>query len=81
AEVIPRDLGDHADYSEPLVQSILKEAEKLKADLIITTPKDIVKSRKYFERAPTSIPVLILHHKLEFLHGEVGFYQAIDRIV
>jgi tetraacyldisaccharide 4'-kinase len=81
AEVIPRDLGDHADYSEALVQSILKEAEKLKVEVIVTTTKDIVKSRKYFERAPSSIPVLILHHKLEFLHGEAGFYQAIDRIV
>jgi|SRR5665213_938567 len=81
AEVIARDLGDHADYSEALVQRILKDAEQAKVAMIVITTKDIVKSRKYFERAATSIPVLILHHKLEFLRGEAGFYEAIDRIL
>ncbi|HET6401382.1 MAG TPA: tetraacyldisaccharide 4'-kinase [Candidatus Kapabacteria bacterium] len=81
ADVIARDLGDHADYSEALVQNILKDAEKSNAEMIVTTMKDIVKSRKHFERAASSIPIFILHHKREFLRGEAGFYQAIDRIL
>ncbi len=81
AEVIPRDLGDHTEYSEATVQSILNEAEKRNVEMIVTTTKDIVKSRKYFERAASSIPVLILHHKLEFLRGEAGFYSVIDSIL
>ncbi len=81
AEVIPDDLGDHAEYSVAIVQSILNEANKSKVEAIVTTTKDIVKSRKYFEHAAPSIPVLILHHKPEFLRGEAGFYSAIDRIL
>jgi len=81
AEVIACDLGDHAEYSETLVQRVLEDAEKANASIIVTTMKDIVKSRKYFERTAYRIPVLILHHKLEFLQGEAGFYQSIDRIL
>src|SRR5581483_11627732 len=81
AEVIPRDLGDHAEYSAPLVAQILHGAENAGVEAIVTTAKDIVKSQGYFERAASSIPVFIVHHTLEFLHGEERFYHAIDRIL
>jgi len=77
-EVISRDLGDHANYSESIVKCILRDVTKAGADAIITTAKDAVKSRRYFEAMMISIPAYILHQDLEFLQGEDRFYVAID---
>ena len=81
ANVVPHPLGDHAEYSESLVKRIIAEAENKGLEVIVTTAKDIVKSRKYFERAVSAISVYVLHQKLEFLDGEERFYSAIDSIL
>ena len=81
AMVIPKDLGDHAEYTESLTREILKDAKKEGVELIVTTIKDAVKSQKYFVQASPDIPILILSHTLEFLRGEDGFYSAIDQIL
>ncbi len=81
AVVMSKDLGDHAEYSKSLISEILNDAKKNGVDLIVTTMKDAVKSRKYFERASPDIPIVILIHSLEFLRGEDGFYSAIDNIL
>jgi tetraacyldisaccharide 4'-kinase len=81
ATVIEKSLGDHAEYSEELIEKILVDTKKGGAEIIVTTSKDAVKSRKYFERANSAIPILIFSHSLEFLHGENSFYKAIDRIL
>ena len=81
ATVIAKNLGDHAEYSQGLIEKILVEAKTNGVEMIVTTMKDAVKSEKYFERANPAIPVLILLHSLEFLRGEDGFYSAIDKIL
>jgi tetraacyldisaccharide 4'-kinase len=81
AMIIPKDLSDHADYSESLIREILDDAKRGGVEIIFTTMKDAVKSRKYFERVSPDIPILILLHSLEFLRGEDGFYNAIDQIL
>jgi len=79
AKVAIKDLGDHAEYSHDLVKSIIAIAKKNGAEVIVTTGKDIVKSRKYFQ--DSDVPVYVLRHKLEFLSGEKGFYDSIDKIL
>ena len=81
SEIIARDLGDHAEYNEALVKNLLREVENAHTDLIVTTAKDAVKSRRFFERIAVPIPVYILRQDLEFLLGERSFYEAIDRIL
>ena len=81
ADITVRDLGDHAEYSEALVTAILNDAKKNGIEAIVTTLKDAVKAREYFRKAAPAIPVLVLHHSLEFLDGERGFYAAIDTIL
>lgn len=81
AEVIARDLGDHADYSEALAKAIARDAARSGASLIITTQKDAVKSRKYFERVAESLPVFVLAHELEFLSGERSLFSVIDQLL
>ncbi len=81
AEVIYRNLGDHAGYSRALVETILRGAEGSGAEMIITTQKDIVKSREYFLRVESRIPVFVLSQKIEFLSGERSFYAAIERLL
>ncbi len=81
AIVTPHPLADHAEYSEALIEKILNEAEKSGVEMIVTTMKDAVKSRKYFERIISPIPIMILRHTLEFLSGGQRFYGAIDRIL
>jgi tetraacyldisaccharide 4'-kinase len=81
ALVLEKNLGDHAEYSESLIEKILVEAKTNGVEIIVTTMKDAVKSRKYFEQAKPAIPILILLHSLEFLRGEDGFYNAIDKIL
>jgi tetraacyldisaccharide-1-P 4'-kinase len=79
AKVVVKDLGDHAEYSVAIVKSILDYAKTNGIEMIVTTAKDAVKSRKYFE--DSVLPVYVLHHKLEFLSGEKGFYNSIDKIL
>ncbi|SRR5579883_977376 len=79
ANLVVRDLGDHAEYSQALVNSIISDAQRHNVEMIVTTLKDAVKSRRYFHHS--EIPVYILLHELEFLSGEEGFYNAIDQIL
>ena len=79
--VFENNLGDHAQYTESIIQDIHSDAKKNGVEMIVTTMKDAVKSRKYFEQALPDIPILILLHSLEFLRGEDGFYNAIDQIL
>jgi tetraacyldisaccharide 4'-kinase len=79
SDVIERDLGDHAEYTAAIVTTILRDSDAANADFIVTTAKDGVKSRQYFEHSNEKI--YILKHDLEFLSGERSFYQAIDRIL
>jgi tetraacyldisaccharide 4'-kinase len=81
ADIIEKSLGDHAEYSYAIIEKILVEAKTSRAELIVTTTKDAVKSRQYFERIISPVPILILQHTLEFLSGELGFYDSIDRIL
>jgi tetraacyldisaccharide 4'-kinase len=80
-EVVARDLGDHGEYNEVIVADILGEALKANVDLIVTTAKDIVKSRGFFEHIVSSKPVYILQQDLEFLRDERSFYKAIDHVL
>ncbi|MDP4198421.1 MAG: tetraacyldisaccharide 4'-kinase [Bacteroidota bacterium] len=79
AEVISRSLGDHAEYSQALARSLVSDAERSGAQLLVTTMKDAVKSRGYFGQS--SLPVLVLKQELEFLSGEQSLYDSIDRIL
>jgi tetraacyldisaccharide-1-P 4'-kinase len=81
AEVIVRDLGDHAEYSESLSNAIVRDAERSSVTMIVTTKKDAVKSRRYFERIAESLPVYVLVHELEFLSGEQSLFAAIDQLL
>ena len=81
AEVISRNLGDHADYSVSLVIAMLRDAERSGVEMLITTQKDAVKSRQFFLQAHPNIRILVLSLKIEFLSGEQSFYAAIDRLL
>ena len=81
AEVIDCNLGDHAEYNEAVVADLLRRAEKAKADILMTTAKDAVKSRRYFEQKELPLCVYVLQQDLEFLRGERSLYEGIDRIL
>jgi len=81
ADVIEKNLGDHAEYSDGIIQNVFNDAKISGAEMIVTTMKDAVKSRQYFEKATTVIPIYILIHSLEFLRCEDGFYKSIDSIL
>lgn len=80
AEVIPMDLGDHAAYTPAIVSKALIRAKQERCDLIVTTTKDIVKSRPYFLSSQPSIPVYTLLYDLEFLSGRTTFFDQLQRI-
>lgn len=81
AEVDLEDLGDHASYDEERVMRILNRAERLGADMIVTTAKDAVKSREYFFRSSSTVPVCVLAHGFEFLSGERTLLDLIDGLL
>jgi tetraacyldisaccharide 4'-kinase len=72
------DLGDHAAYDYERMNRILLRAERLNAEMIVTTAKDAVKSREFFFRSELSIPVYILSHGFEFLSGERALLEEIE---
>jgi tetraacyldisaccharide 4'-kinase len=81
AEIIVRDLGDHAEYSDALSRAIVRDAERSGVTMIVTTQKDAVKSKRYFERVAESVPVYVLVHELEFLSGEQSLFAVIDQLL
>lgn len=76
AEVIARELGDHAEYTQAFATTLIRDAERSGAQILVTTMKDAVKCRHFFEH--TALPVLVLTQELEFLSGEQSLYDAID---
>jgi tetraacyldisaccharide 4'-kinase len=77
AEVIARELGDHAEYTQAFATTLMRDAERSGAQILVTTMKDAVKCRRFFE--DSALPVLVLQQELEFLSGEQSLYDAIDR--
>ncbi len=81
AIVMTHVLPDHAEYSPHIVRRAIEQAERSRADLIVTTTKDIVKAREYYLNEPSSVPIVILHHSLEWIENEEPFFELIDSIV
>jgi tetraacyldisaccharide 4'-kinase len=79
ADIIPYVLEDHAEYNTALIADILKRAKNDNCDLIITTTKDIVKSREYFEKSEPASEVGVLHISYA-LSDEVEFWKQIDSV-
>lgn len=81
AELVVRSFGDHAEYTAAFCQTLVRDAIGSGAEMIVTTAKDAVKSRRYFEQIASSIPVVMATQRLEFLSGERSFHDAIDRLL
>lgn len=78
-DIIPYTLEDHAEYNDSLIADIYKRAKNDDCDLIITTTKDIVKSREYFERAEPPCKVGVLHISYSFTEDEI-FWKRIQSV-
>jgi len=78
-QVIAYSLGDHAEYSEAVIIKILNKAKSERCEAIVTTSKDIVKAREYYEEAAT--PVYVLLYELELIHNKEVFYKLIDNAI
>ena len=65
---------DHYVYNMSDLQSIQKTAEKLKADLILTTQKDGVKIKEMASSFPL---IWVVRMKIEFSTGEDKFQEAL----
>ncbi len=84
AEVIARELGDHAEYTQAFATTLMRDAERSGAQILVTTMKDAVKCRGLFERVGGAVPgapplpVFVLKQELEFLSGEQSLHDAID---
>jgi tetraacyldisaccharide 4'-kinase len=81
AEVELDDLGDHASYDHERLHRILNRAERLNADMIVTTAKDAVKSRQLFFNSASTLPISVLAHGFEFLSGERALLDLIDGLL
>lgn len=79
ADIIPYALEDHAEYNDSLIADAFKRAKNDDCDLIITTTKDIVKSREYFEKAEPPCKVGVLHISYS-LSDEVEFWKRIESV-
>jgi tetraacyldisaccharide 4'-kinase len=79
ADIIPYVLEDHAEYTSSITTDVLKRAKSDNCDLIVTTTKDIVKSREFFENAETTCEVGVLHISYA-LSDEVEFWKRIESI-
>lgn len=79
ADIIPYALEDHAEYTTTIIADVLKHAKSDDCDVIITTAKDIVKSREYFENAGTLVEVGVLHISYT-LSDEAEFWKRIESV-
>ncbi len=73
-------LPDHAEYSSHVVHRAIEQAERSKADLIVTTTKDMVKARPYYMKEKSNVPVVILHHALEWIENGNAFFDRIEEV-
>jgi len=81
AVVMPHVLQDHAEYSEFTVKRIYEHAERTGAEMIVTTTKDIVKARYYYQSLKSTLPVLVLHHTFEWMQNEAEFFAMLSERV
>ncbi|HEY6170848.1 MAG TPA: tetraacyldisaccharide 4'-kinase [Candidatus Kapabacteria bacterium] len=79
ADIIPYALEDHAEYNTDLITDVLKRAKSDDCDIIITTTKDIVKSREYFEKVESECKVGVLHISYTFTNDE--FWRRIESVL
>ncbi|MBN1805374.1 MAG: tetraacyldisaccharide 4'-kinase [Sedimentisphaerales bacterium] len=79
AQVIGSKLfNDHYHYTEACITDILKEAELLKADLILTTQKDKNKINQQIS-SKTEIPLAYIAIEIKFLSGEDKLMDLIEK--
>ena len=78
---MPHVLQDHAEYSEFTVKRIYEHAERTGAEMIVTTTKDIVKARYYYQSLKSTLPVLVLHHTFEWMQNEAEFFAMLSERV
>jgi tetraacyldisaccharide 4'-kinase len=79
ADIIPYALEDHAEYDDALISDVLKRAKDDDCDVIITTTKDIVKLREYFEKVKLPCEVGVLHITYSF-SDEGDFWKQIQSV-
>jgi len=77
-DIIPYALEDHAEYDDALISDALKRAKNDDCDVIITTTKDIVKSREYFEKVESECKVGVLHISYALIDDE--FWKRIQSV-
>jgi tetraacyldisaccharide 4'-kinase len=78
AVVIPHALRDHAAYDRHVMDRIARHAKSAKAEMIVTTEKDGVKSAVFFGRDWQGLQAYMLPITVEFIDGQAQFYQRID---
>jgi len=61
ADILPYVLEDHAEYSDAIISDITQFVKSDEIDIVITTTKDIVKLREYFEKVNLPCEVGVLH--------------------
>lgn len=71
---------DHAAYDGARVEAIAAAAEAAGAESIVTTLKDWVKIVRHADRLGP-MPVLVPTLEIEFLAGEVAFFELVDEAV
>lgn len=81
ADVIPFTLNDHSEYNETIITDIIKRAKDDLCEMILTTTKDIVKSREFFEKAMPDIPVCVLHITYTFDKPDLFYTKLNETIV
>jgi tetraacyldisaccharide 4'-kinase len=79
ADIIPYVLEDHAEYSAAIITDVLERAKSDDCDVIITTTKDIVKSREYFDNTENTVEVGVLHISYT-LSDEAEFWKRIESL-
>ncbi len=70
--------NDHHHYTEDCIADILEQAERLKADLILTTQKDQNKIPRTAS-SKTKIPLAYIGIEIKFLSGEEELWGLIEK--
>jgi tetraacyldisaccharide 4'-kinase len=79
ADILPYVLEDHAEYSDAIISDITQFVKSDEIDIIITTTKDIVKLREYFEKVNLPCEVGVLHITYSF-SDEGNFWKQIQSV-
>ena len=70
--------NDHHHYTEACIADIFEQAERLNADLILTTQKDLNKITRP-ESLKTEIPLAYIGIEIQFLSGEEELWGLIEK--